>query len=187
MSKFLYNLRSRLFGIPGDFLHATGEFKKGYEEIQDYKKAKALLIYDGRARVVDAVISDDLAWVVPKGFNLRFKNSHSLILEPENVPYFLCYIENPQTIDLLKRPTLDEVDRDHIDMIEEKGKTIKVYDIEKFKIVGGRVLSEISYQIGVTGLLKYIEPPSKKEILYIAVISGLFCFILGIFFAMWWF
>jgi len=173
--------------IPKEFLNSLKELKSGYKETAKPKKAKALMVYDGKAQFIDANLSKDLGWVTPKNYNLRFRNQHSLILEPENYPLYIINIENPETLDLEKPPEIDTVDREKITEYDDKGKVTKIYDMEEFDIKGGRIMAEMSYLVGSTGLLKYIEPPSKREMLYIAIVSGLFSFILGMFFYAWWF
>lgn len=170
-----------VISVPVDFFNSMSSVRSGVTEVTKYKSAKVLFVYDGKARIQDCDITPDLGWIIPKNFNLRFRNNRSLLLEPDNVPLYICSIDNPQTLDLDVPPTMDTCDRDVMNIEEVKGKPVKTYDIEKFKLKGGRILSELSYLIGTSTIMKLIEPPSKREILYIAGLSGLFCFILGIF------
>lgn len=174
-------LLKSLLSVPRDFLGGIREVRGGMSEIKRFKDAKAMLFYDGRCRLVNADLSDDLGWIVPKSYNLRFRNAKSYILEPDNLPIFFCHIDNPQAIDWDKPPKMDECDKDVEYLEEVKGKTIKVYDVDKFKLYGGRIISEISHLLGTTAILQLLEPPSKREILYMCGLTGLFCFILGLF------
>jgi len=171
--------------IPKDFLETLKSAHKEVDEIKNYKDAKAMLIYGGRARVTDARMTNNTNWVDLPKYNLRFKNKHSVILEPDNIPFFFCHHKNPATLYFENPPVMDVCDRDIIEIHENQdGKQIKVYDIEEYELKGGEILTEVGYDLGTTSLLKYIQPPSKREILYIALISGLFFFIMGILFAL---
>lgn len=176
--RFLPDLR-KLFSGLDKFKRAGEDIAGSVAHAKNYEQAGCLIIHNNRARLTKAILSQDLKYVVPKGYNLKFRNEHSLILEPGNQLFYLINVKNPQTFHPDYEPTDDQVEVEVVDEVLKDGKLIKSYDYENQTIKGGEILSKVAYDVGQTAILRFMETPARREILLIGIMSWLFGIIIG--------
>lgn len=174
------NIVGGVLSIPLKIGLSAREGFSAIKEVKDTNVAQCLLIYKNVGLITDCTLSKDMMWVIPRGFNLKFRLDRYIILRPHNNMFFLINVDNPQTWHPDTPPSYDIIEEEIIDKVIEEGKEVEVYKYEEHELKGGHILSKVAYDVGLTSILRFMESKSRKELLMLALMCVFLGIVLGI-------
>ena len=162
--------------LPKRFLSAGKDFYSSYKTTQHYGRAMCVLFDQNTARIIPATITKNAKEVIPKGTNMLIENKNQYHLIPDNLPFFVCHVDNVHTIKVDDEPEEQTIDKmiEGVRIDEKTGKVIKTISIEKFTQKGARFLNERGYDLTKTALLRFMETHGNMQTILIIIASGLF-------------
>ena len=166
--------------ISAKFFGASAELIDTYKYYSKLKIIRCLYFNQNDLRIIRGELSKDGVWITPKDINKKFRRN-KLYKDSKGDVFAVIVESNPQTIDLLKKPTLDEGTKSVIKYAkDEKGNVLQTVSLEPFNIIGGDILSSVAYDIGRFTFIKWLQTQSRGELIYYIVIAILIGIIIGI-------
>ena len=166
-----------LLHLPVSGVKSSKEVLKGFKQQRYYNKATCVLVNQNRARIVDGIISNDLKYVIPKGYHLRFLIEHALTMEDGGGLLFFLNVKNPQSFHPDYEPKTETVEYEVIKETFENGELVKTYDVSSMELKGAEILNKVGFDLMNTSILKFLEEPSQKQIIMIFLLGGMVFFI----------
>jgi len=166
--------------ILGNLVKGGMDVYKATKQTKEFEKGKCLLILKNySAFLLEGIISPDLLYFTPVGINRKYRINGMYLLQPKNEKLFIILDENVETIDV-KKKLKERIIKKPVYKFEIKdNKLVKTIDMDEYRIKGADELSAMSFILAKTSVLKHLEEPSKREILYIAILCLLAGTILG--------
>lgn len=163
------------------FLNTGSDIYKGIQQTQQYTKGKALMVFKNNGCVlINGTVSPDLLFFKPIGFNRLYRIEGEYNLHPKNEKFFIIMDENVETINLKNIPQIKKFQKiEKFDVIEN-GEVKKTMVMNEYAIKGASELSAMAFLFSKVSLLKFMDEPSKRELLFICIISVVTGMLLGI-------
>lgn len=185
IGKIVKGLPSAFFGLE----YGAKETAQTIKEKRALRRTFKVIYFMGDGYYdTDAVVSQDMMFASPtdahRSFHIKKIYRPMFIKGIEDIekPNLLIISdENPETLDFKNPPTIDEFERLVVTESEKKGKLTKSVDIEKFNVVGGKILSKIAYWLYIHQVLQFLIKPTRENLIYIIVAVGSICTLLGFF------
>lgn len=153
------------------------DFFTGIRQVRDFRKARCYYFTDTALYPnLKCIVDRDGQALVPLGLDKKVYIEKSYIEKPKNKMVYVVFDKNVKTINFNKIPKLSKVKRAVETWKKDNDNAIKSINIVDYTITGAEELSSTAFKIATTSILKYMEEPSKRELLLI----GGICLVVGI-------